>query len=233
VELDRVVPASGNLWIAGQQVWLGPAMTGRTVRIWAGTRQVHVLANGHRIKTLPSRLDATDLARLAAAGAMPAGPSPLPPPEGSVIEIDRIVSASGNVSVGNHVLSAGSPLAGQRVTVRLDGPVAHILSGGILARTVACPVPDTARHRLRGARAAALQPPRLPDQLTVKRRVSVRGAIMIGGQRIQVGLPHAGKTAEITVEADTYQVTVKDGITFAAPRTTSRDIHRHKASDYG
>jgi hypothetical protein len=122
VELDRVVPASGNLWIAGQQVWLGPAMTGRTVRIWAGTRQVHVLANGHRIKTLPSRLDATDLARLAAAGAMPAGPSPLPPPESSVIEIDRIVSASGNVSVGNHVLSAGSPLAGQRVTVRLTAP---------------------------------------------------------------------------------------------------------------
>jgi transposase InsO family protein len=24
VELDRVVPPSGNLWIAGQQVWLGP-----------------------------------------------------------------------------------------------------------------------------------------------------------------------------------------------------------------
>jgi hypothetical protein len=28
------------------------------------------------------------------------------------------------------------------------------------------------------------------------RRVSVRGAIMIGEQRIQVGLPHAGKTAQ-------------------------------------
>src|ERR1700733_10663008 len=35
--------------------------------------------------------------------------------------------------------------------------------------------------------------------LLVSRRVSVRGAIMIGGQRIQVGLPHAGKTAEGTV----------------------------------
>jgi len=31
VELDRVVPPSGNLWVAGQQIWLGPAMTGRTV----------------------------------------------------------------------------------------------------------------------------------------------------------------------------------------------------------
>jgi hypothetical protein len=55
---------------------------------------------------------------------------------------------------------------------------------------------------------------------------------MIGGQRIQVGLPHAGKTAEITNEADTYQITVEDGIVLTAPRTTSRDIKRHKASRY-
>jgi hypothetical protein len=42
---------------------------------------------------------------------------------------------------------------------------------------------------------------------------------MIGGQRIQVGLPHAGKTAEITIEADTYHITVEDDLTFTAPRT--------------
>ena len=28
VEVDRVVPPSGNLWIGGQQVWLGPALAG-------------------------------------------------------------------------------------------------------------------------------------------------------------------------------------------------------------
>ena len=55
---------------------------------------------------------------------------------------------------------------------------------------------------------------------------------MIGGQRIQVGLPHAGKTAEITIGSDTYQITVEDGIILTAPRTTSRDIQRHKASNY-
>ncbi len=49
-------------------------MTGRTVRIWAGLSQVHVLLGGHRIKTLPSRLGTRDLARLAAAGAQPAEP---------------------------------------------------------------------------------------------------------------------------------------------------------------
>jgi hypothetical protein len=56
---------------------------------------------------------------------------------------------------------------------------------------------------------------------------------MIGRQPIQVGLPHAGKTAGVAVEADTYQATVKDGIVFTAPRKTSGEITRHKASNDG
>jgi len=44
--------------------------------------------------------------------------------------------------------------------------------------------------------------------------------------------PHAGKTADITIESDTYQITVQDGIALTAPGTTSRDIKRHKASNY-
>ena len=232
MELDRVIPPSGNLWLAGQQIWLGPALAGRTAGLWAGLDRVHVLLDGYRVKTLPSRMDSRDLARLAASGARPAGPPPLPAASGDVIEVERTVNASGNVSLGNHMISAGLPLAGQRVTLRLDGPVAHILSGGILTRTIACPVPSQARARLRGGRAGTAQPPRLPDPLTVTRRVSVREAIMIGGQKIQVGLGHARKTAQVNVESDTYQITVNPGITITAPRTTSRDIRRHKASNY-
>jgi hypothetical protein len=207
-------------------------MTGRTVRLWAGLDRVHVLLGGHRIKTLPSRLDARDLARLAASGARPAGPPPLPPASGDASEVERTVNASGNVSLGNHMISVGLPLAGQRVTLRMDGPLVHVLADGVLAHTLACPVPPEARPRLRGARSAVAQPPRLPEPVTVIRRVSVRGAIMIGSQKIQVGLVHARKTVEVTVEADTYQVTVEPGIIITAPRTTSRDIRRHKASNY-
>ena len=232
VEVDRVVPPSGNLWIAGQQIWLGPALSGRTVRLWAGLDRVHVLLDGHRIKSVPSRLDRRDIARLTAAGAQPAGPPPLPPPSGSIIELERTVTASGNISLGDHLIGAGLPLAGQRVTLRLDGPVAHIVADGIRVRTVACPVPEQARPRLRGARAGTASPPGLSEPQKVVRRVSVRGAIMVGGQRIQVGLPHAGKTADITIEADTYQIAVDDSATIIAPRTTSRDIKRHKASAY-
>jgi hypothetical protein len=183
--------ASGNLWIAGQQVWLGPAMTGRTVRLWAGLSQVHVLLDGHRIKTLPSRLDARDLARLTASGAQPAGPPPLPPAAGDVTEVDRTVNASGNVSLGDHVISAGLPLAGQRITLRLAGPVAHVLAAGVIVRTVACPVPPEGRPRLRGARSGTAQQPQLPEPLVVTRRVSVRGSIMVGGL-----LPRLHETTE-------------------------------------
>jgi hypothetical protein len=51
----------------------------------------------------------------------------------------------------------------------------------------------------RTARAGTAQPARLPEPLTVTRRVSVRGVIMVGGQRIQVGLAHALKIAQLGV----------------------------------
>lgn len=36
------------------------------------------------------------------------------------------------------------------------------------------------------------------------------------GQRIQVDLPHAAETAQVTIEADTYRITVEDGIIVTA-----------------
>src|SRR5262249_662354 len=56
--------------------------------------------------------------------------------------------------------------------------------------------------------------------------------IMVGGQKIQVGLAHARKTVQVTIGPDTYQVAVETGITVTAARTASRDIRRHKASNY-
>jgi hypothetical protein len=55
---------------------------------------------------------------------------------------------------------------------------------------------------------------------------------MVGGQRIQVGLAHARKTVEVAVGPDSYQIAVEPGITVTAARTSSRDIRRHKASNY-
>ncbi len=37
----------------------------------------------------------------------------------------------------------------------------------------------------------------------------------------------------VSVGPDTYQITVETGTTVTAPLTASRDIRRHKASNYG
>jgi len=96
VEFDRVVPPSGNMWVAGRQFWLGPARAGTVVRFWADCQLIHLSAGGARIKTLRSHLSVNDLARLAATGGVPAGPSPLPPVEdGPAVEVDRPVSRGG------------------------------------------------------------------------------------------------------------------------------------------
>jgi hypothetical protein len=231
VEADRVVPPSGNLWIGGQQVWLGPALAGRQVILWVDETSLHVLLDGARIKTLPSRLGVAELARLAADGARPAGPCPLPTGKGAVIEVDRTVNATGLVGLAGSQVGVGSQLAGQRVTLRMEGPMMAVIgSGGTLLRTMACPVPAQSRYRLRGARRAGiLSPPPGGGPVTVQRTVSSRGGIMVATQKIQVGLIHAGKIVTVTAEDHSFRLVIDGQAAGVVPRTTAREIHRYKA----
>jgi hypothetical protein len=230
VEADRVVPPSGNLWIGGQQVWLGPQLADRKVTIWVDETRLHVLLDGARIKTLPSRLGVAELARLAAAGARPAGPPPLPARTGTAVEIERTVNACGLAGLAGAQVSVGYQLAGQRVTLRMDGTQMMVItSDGELARTMPCPVPAGDRHRLQGARKAAASAPPPSGPVTVQRRVSSRGGIMVATQKIQVGLIHAGKTVTVTAEDHAFRLVVDGQVVGVVPRTTTSEIHRYKA----
>jgi transposase InsO family protein len=230
LEADRVVPPSGNLWIGGQQVWLGPALAGRQVTIWVDETSLHVLLDGARIKTLPSRLGVTELARLAADGARPAGPSPLPTGKGAVIEVDRTVNATGLVGLAGSQIGVGSQLAGQRVTLRMEGPMMAVIgSDGTLLRTMACPVPAAQRYRLRGARRAGILPPPPGGPVTVQRTVSSRGGIMVATQKIQVGMIHAGQTVTVVADDGQFRLVIDGETVGVVPRTTSNEIHRYKA----
>ena len=98
-----------------------PARAGVTVTFWADTDVIHLLIAGARIKTVRSHLSVTDLAALAANGGRTAGPSPLPPPEpGDAVEVDRTVSRTGTVSLGQHIVLAAEILAGRRVSIRIE-----------------------------------------------------------------------------------------------------------------
>jgi hypothetical protein len=230
VEADRVVPSSGNLQLGGQQIWLGPALADRKVTIWVDETSLHVLLDGARIKTLPSRLGLPELARLAASGARPAGPSPLLAGTGTVVEVERTVNACGLAGLAGAQFNVGYQLAGQRVIVRMDGTQMMVITDdGELARTMPCPVPAGDRLRLRGARKAAASPAPRSGPVTVQRRVSSRGGIMVATQKIQVGLIHAGKIVTVTAEDHSFRLIVDGRPGRVVPRTTTREIHRYKA----
>lgn len=55
VEIERVVPGSGNLTVCGQQFWLGPSLGGVSVRLWIDTTVVHLIRDGSDSR--PSRPD--------------------------------------------------------------------------------------------------------------------------------------------------------------------------------
>src|SRR5262249_44329815 len=95
-------------------------------------------------------------ARPALTTALP--PGPLPPDV--IVEVERTVGAGGCVSIGGKQVSAGLHLAGQRVTLRIDHQLLHVITAdGVLARTLPSPLPPAARARLHGARLAG-PPPR-------------------------------------------------------------------------
>jgi transposase InsO family protein len=231
VEVDRVVPPSGNLQLGGQQVWLGPALAGRQVTLWADEISLHVLLDGARLKTLPSRLGVTELSRLAASGARPASACPLPAGKAAVIEVDRTVNASGVVGLAQEQVSVGFQLAGQRVTLRMEGPLMAVIgSDGSLLRTMACPIPADQRYRLRGARTGRGVPPPPGGPVTVQRRVSCRGSLMVARQKIHAGMIHAGKTATVICENNHFRVVIDGDTAAMVPRTTTSEVHRYKAN---
>jgi hypothetical protein len=52
VEVDRVVPPSGNMTAGPQQFWLGTTRAGQKVTVWIDTASVHLSVGGWRIKTV-------------------------------------------------------------------------------------------------------------------------------------------------------------------------------------
>jgi hypothetical protein len=85
---------------------------------------------------------------------------------------------------------------------------------GTLLRTMACPVPVASRSGLRGARRGRSLPPQPGGPITVQRRVSSRGGLMVARQKIHAGMIHAGKTATVICENTCFRVVI-DGETAA------------------
>ncbi|HZA80154.1 MAG TPA: IS481 family transposase [Actinomycetes bacterium] len=236
LELEVVVPACGNLGLAGRQLWLGRRHAGRKVSLWIDHQVIHLSQDGQLLKTVASRFTAAELPRLVHLGARPAGPPPTatpadPQPISKAVEVDRLVNAAGLIGLGGRQFSVGQQHAGQQVTVRLDGQLAHVLLDGVLVKTIPSPVPASTLHRLQGARAAIspLQAPHGP--LLVQRRVSSQGGIQIAGQKLQVGKGHAGTTVTVLVADRHFQILDGQTPITTIPRHSTREVTRYKAYD--
>ncbi len=233
VEVTRTVPASGNLTVCGQQFWLGLAHAGREITLWADTTVVHLLVDGSRLKTVPSRLTLNHLRQLLADCGRPAGPPPIstgPVKPGGPVEVDRLVNATGLLALAGRQHPVGYHLAGQRVTARLDHGVLHLLDADRrVLRSLPNPLTPADQARLRDARPGGPPPTPTTETLRVDRRVSSRGSITIAGQRIHVGIGHAGNSVTVE-EADTnFRVLDGDHLLIEVPRTTTKAVARFKA----
>jgi transposase InsO family protein len=239
VEIDRIVPASGNMFAAGRQIWLGKPLAGQQVTLRLDHSTLHVFHDGQLIKTHPVTLDDKDLARRHAAGGKPARPSPataLPPgplPGDATVDVRRLVGAGGCVGIGGKQVSVGIHLAGQRVTLRIDAKLLHVITAdGVLARTLPSPLTPAARGRLHGARLAGPAPAPATQALQVTRVVSSQGGMMVAGVKIHLGHVHRGKVVTVVMEDSQFRI-LHEGIQLAAhPRTVIKEVTRRSASGH-
>jgi transposase InsO family protein len=232
IEFERVVPASGNMALAGKQFWLGPARAGMSITFWADVDVIHLLAGGARLKSVRSHLSAADLTALVAAGARKAGPPPIPAPEnGEAIEVDRTVNKDGNIGLGGRLLLAAEILSGRRVSIRIEGQTLMFFDPDTreLLRTRPNPFTSDQVRRLRGARPAG--PPPVPSTapVTVQRRASNTGVIMICGQKIALGRLHAHQTVTIHVTDTVFTIDLGADDTKTVRRTTATPVRNTKA----
>jgi hypothetical protein len=236
LELQLIVPACGNLGLAGRQLWLGRRHAGKQVRLWIDHQVIHLSADGHLLKTVASRFTPAELPRLRQLGARPAGPPPATAPLEALgvpgaVECDRLVNAAGLIGLGGHQVSVGQQHASQQVTIRLDAQLAHVILDGVLVKTLPSPLPASGLAHLQGARAATsrLQLPQGP--LLIQRRVSSQGSIQVAGQKLQVGHGHARKTVTILVHDHHFEILDGQTPLRTIPRHTTKEVTRYKAYD--
>ena len=232
VELDQVVPPSGNMWLTGRQFWLGPARAGLTVRFWASTEVVHLSIAGARIKSVASHLTVADLRKLAGGGARNAGPPPIPTlTDGAAVEVDRVISPAGTFTLGGRILVGAAILAGRRVGIRIEPTTLLLfdLDTRTLLRTRPNPLTTKQVLRLRGARPAGPPPRPAQEPVRVQRLADHTGVVSVCGQRVGVGRAHARRTLTVLVSDTTLAIELGDGDTHIVRRTTTSPATTIKA----
>jgi transposase InsO family protein len=238
VAVERVVPPSGNLTACGRQVWLGRARAGQMVTVWASATTMCVFFGEDLLKTHPVTLTSADLGRLMAGGGRVGRPAPAialpagPLAADAVVEVDRMVNNAGCVGLAGKLLSVGVPLAGQRVTLRIDAQTVRVIAEGVLVRTRPSPLTPAQRGRLHGVRLAQRLPAVADRFPRVQRVVAGNGNLMVAGCKLQVGQVHRGKVVTVVLEDTQFRVLFEGEELSVHPRTIIKEVNRLRASGH-
>jgi hypothetical protein len=142
--------------------------------------------------------------------------------------LDLTVPACGNLGVAGRQVWLGRRLVGRTVQVRLDGTTMHLSLDGRLLKTLPCLLrpTDLQRGRLAMARPAGAAPPTVAahavlvgpgDAIEVDRRVNAGGTVGVAGRQVSVGLPLAGQTVTLRLEAATMHVLADGALVRSLP----------------
>jgi transposase InsO family protein len=237
VEWEAVLTPRARLLLPGdQQFKFTAALARREVTVWASDRSIHIVLDGTVIRTRPSRLSEHDLRDLLRRGARIAGPEPARGAAtidilttSAVIEVARTVSRDGCIGLGGDKVLLESTLVGQRVTLRFEGALMHVVANGRLVKTMPAPLPPDQRATLRGARPTSepLPPPAPPNR--AMRRVAANGTITIAGQRLRVGRSYQGRTVAVAIDDTVFRVFIDGTEICTHARRTDTDITIFKA----
>jgi hypothetical protein len=182
VEWETVLTPRARLLLPGdQQFKFTAALARREVTVWVNDRSIHIVLDGAVIRTRPSRLSEHDLRDLLRRGARIAGPEPARGAvtidmltTSAVIEVARTVSRDGCIGLGGHKVLLESTLVGQRVTVRFEGTLMHVVANGRLVETLPAPLPADQRAALRGAPPTSEPlPPPAPPHRAMRREAAM------------------------------------------------------------
>jgi hypothetical protein len=138
--------------------------------------------------------------------------------------------AGGIVSLGSRQLLAAEILGGRRVTIRIEDTTLMCFDPDSreLLRTRPNPLSWDQARKLRGARPAGPPPRPSVEPVTVQRRASNSGVIMVVGQKIALGracLPRS----YVHVAEHTMTVELDDGRHRTVRRTTTHPVRNRKA----
>ena len=237
----RVSPGGTVIIVAGRQsLTVKQRLAGRTLTVWADLHSIHLLLDGHVLRTVASRLLPQDLAFLAMRGARQAGPEPAPDRDPA----PRRQARAGR-RAGRRDRPQGPPRR-PRLRRRREVPGRHRLrrdrrdhAAGQVPharhrrrrprRNLALPITAEGAARMDGARAAAtpLPPPTLPaGSIAAHRRVHADGRIMVNKQPIKLGPRHAGKLVTVIIEDTCYRVLHGEEELAVKPRKDTSPITR-------